>query len=70
MDEFAAVIPSPHSTILAVGRAAPRPYVVEGRVEVRTTLKLCLSVDHRVMDGGPAAVFLGRIVHHLENPGE
>jgi pyruvate dehydrogenase E2 component (dihydrolipoamide acetyltransferase) len=54
--------------MLAVGRAALRPYVVDGRLEIRTTIRLCLSVDHRVLDGGPAAEFLGRIVELLEAP--
>jgi len=67
-DEFAAVIAPHQSSMLAVGRAAPRPDVVGGRLEVRTTIWLCLSVDHRVMDGGPAAEFLGRIVELLEAP--
>ncbi len=66
VDEFAAVIPLPHSSILAVGRAVPRPFVVLEQLAIRPTLKLCLSVDHRVMDGGPAAEFLGRIVAALE----
>lgn len=70
VDEFAAVIASPQSSMLAVGRATPRPWVVDGQVAVRTTLKLCLSVDHRVMDGGPAAKFLDRIRGLLENPAE
>jgi pyruvate dehydrogenase E2 component (dihydrolipoamide acetyltransferase) len=51
-----------------VGRAAPRPFVVDGRLEARTTLRLCLSVDHRVLDGGPAAKFLGHVVALIENP--
>lgn len=68
VDEFAAVIYPPQSTLLAVGRAAPRPVVRGGRIEIGTTLRLCLSVDHRVMDGGPAAAFLGRIVERLEQP--
>jgi pyruvate dehydrogenase E2 component (dihydrolipoyllysine-residue acetyltransferase) len=67
-DEFAAVIAPHQSSILAVGRASPRPYVVNGQLTVRTTLKLCLSVDHRVLDGWPAAEFLGRIVELLETP--
>lgn len=67
-DEFAAVIAPHQSSMLAVGRAAPRPYVVDGRLEIRTTIRLCLSVDHRVLDGGPAAEFLGRIVELLEAP--
>jgi pyruvate dehydrogenase E2 component (dihydrolipoamide acetyltransferase) len=68
VDEFAAVISPPQSSMLAVGRAAPRPWVVSGQVVVRTTLKLCLSVDHRVMDGATAARFLGRIVEFMEHP--
>ena len=68
VDEFAAVIAPPHSSMLAAGRAAPRPFVVEGKLAVRTTLRLCLSVDHRVMDGSPAAQWLGRIVDLLEHP--
>ena len=70
VDEFAAVIAPPQSSMLAVGRAAPRPFVVEGQLAIRTTLKLCLSVDHRVMDGGPAAKFLGRVVELIEHPAE
>lgn len=68
VDEFAAVIYPPQSTLLAVGRAAPRPLVVGSDLRVRTTLRLCLSVDHRVLDGEPAAAFLGRIVERLEQP--
>lgn len=68
VDEFTAVIPLPHSSILAVGRAAPRPFVVREQLVSCPTLKLCLSVDHRVMDGAPAAEFLGRIAAALENP--
>lgn len=67
-DEFAAIIAPQQSSILAVGRAALRPFVVDGRLEARTTIRLCLSVDHRVLDGGPAASFLGRIVELIENP--
>ena len=70
VDEFAAVIAPPQSTMLAVGRAAPRPYVLDGRLAVRSTLRLCLSVDHRVLDGAPAAEFLGLIVDLLETPGK
>jgi pyruvate dehydrogenase E2 component (dihydrolipoamide acetyltransferase) len=67
-DEFSAVIAPHQSSMLAVGRAAQRPYVVDGRLDVRFTLRLCLSVDHRVMDGGPAAEFFGLIIQLLEDP--
>lgn len=67
-DDFSAVIAPHQSSMLAIGRAAPRPYVVDGKLRIRTTIRLCLSVDHRVLDGGPAAEFLGRIVELIENP--
>lgn len=68
VDEFAAIISPPHSSMLAVGRAASRPAVFEEQLCVRQTLRLTLSVDHRVMDGGPAAYFLDRIVALLQAP--
>jgi pyruvate dehydrogenase E2 component (dihydrolipoamide acetyltransferase) len=68
VDEFAAIISPPQSSMLAVGRLAERPAVHEGRLCVRQTMNLTLSVDHRVMDGVPAAEFLDRIVELLETP--
>ncbi len=68
VDEFAAIIPPPQSSILAVGRIAERPFVVDGQLAVRSTMKLCLSIDHRVMDGTVGAEFLGKIVDLLEKP--
>lgn len=68
VDDFLAVISPPQSSILSVGRLALRPWVVEGKVIARPTLRLGLAVDHRVMDGLPAATFLGTIIDHLENP--
>ena len=70
VDEFAAVIAPTQSGMLSVGRAASRPYVVNGQLEVRMTVRLCLSADHRVTDGGPAAEFLGRVVQYLESPAQ
>jgi len=68
VDEFQAVIMPPQSTMLAVGRAMPRPFVVTDQVCVRPTMRLWLSVDHRVMDGRPATEFLSHIAMYLENP--
>jgi len=68
VDEFAAIMYPPQSSMLAIGRMAPRPFVVEGDLCVRPTVRMCLSVDHRVMDGASAAEFLGRIAELLEQP--
>jgi pyruvate dehydrogenase E2 component (dihydrolipoamide acetyltransferase) len=68
VDEFSALIAPPQSSILAVGRLAPRPYVVDGQLVVRPTVRLTLAADHRVMDGALAADLLGRIVTLIEQP--
>jgi len=68
VDDFGAIIFPPQSSILAVGRVAPRPFVVGNELCVRTTIRLSLSVDHRIMDGVNAGGYLGQIVEFLENP--
>jgi pyruvate dehydrogenase E2 component (dihydrolipoamide acetyltransferase) len=65
---FAAIINPPQVAILATGRAAPRPVVVDGAVVVRTLLTATLSADHRAVDGAAAARFLGRLKSRLEGP--
>lgn len=66
IDEFNAIINPPESAILAVGRIAEKPSVVEGRIEVQPQMALTLSVDHRIINGLPAAQFLARIKDLLE----
>jgi pyruvate dehydrogenase E2 component (dihydrolipoamide acetyltransferase) len=68
VDEFAPIISPPQSSMLAVGRVAERPAAFEGKLCLRQTMHLTLSIDHRVMDGVPAAEFLDRIVDLLERP--
>ncbi len=68
--QFRAVINPPESAILAVGSTVRRPIVVDDqdRVEVRPTMSLTLSADHRVIDGIVAARFLSDMVVGLESP--
>jgi pyruvate dehydrogenase E2 component (dihydrolipoamide acetyltransferase) len=68
VDEFTPIISPPQSTMLAIGRVAERPAAFEGRLCLRHTMHLTLAVDHRVMDGVPAAEFFDRIVEVLEKP--
>jgi len=68
VDEFTAIISPPQSSMLAIGRVAERPAAFEGRLCLRQTMHLTLAVDHRVMDGVPAAEFFDRIVEVLEKP--
>jgi pyruvate dehydrogenase E2 component (dihydrolipoamide acetyltransferase) len=68
VDQFNAVINPPESAILAAGRIALRPFVVDRQLAVRETIALTLSVDHRVIDGVAASQFLESIVTEIENP--
>jgi pyruvate dehydrogenase E2 component (dihydrolipoamide acetyltransferase) len=68
VDEFSPIISPPQSSMLAVGRLAERPAAYEGKLCLRKTMHLTLSVDHRVMDGVPAAEFLDHVVESLEKP--
>jgi len=68
VEEFDAIVNPPQSCILAAGRIALRPFVADGRLVVRPTLKLTLTVDHRVADGVLAATFLNAIAKSIEQP--
>jgi pyruvate dehydrogenase E2 component (dihydrolipoamide acetyltransferase) len=68
IDAFTPILNPPESGILGVGRVVRRPVAVGERVEVRPTVVLSLTFDHRVVDGAPAAQFLQRVKHILEHP--
>jgi pyruvate dehydrogenase E2 component (dihydrolipoamide acetyltransferase) len=60
------IINYPEVAILATLKIADRPRVEDGRVVVRKTLPLCLSFDHRVVDGAEAARFMNELKKILE----
>ncbi len=68
VDSFTAIVNPPEICILAVSRTVDRPVVVNGQIVIRPMMNLCLSYDHRVLDGAPAARFLQEIKHNIENP--
>jgi pyruvate dehydrogenase E2 component (dihydrolipoamide acetyltransferase) len=67
-DIITPIINPPQSAILALGRIAPQPGVHQGQVCVRTMTHLCMTHDHRVIDGVPASLFLGRVKEIIETP--
>jgi pyruvate dehydrogenase E2 component (dihydrolipoamide acetyltransferase) len=68
VDAFTPLLDPPQTAILGVGRARPRPVVVEGALAVRTIAVLSLTFDHQVVDGAPAAAFLDAVLDLLEDP--
>jgi pyruvate/2-oxoglutarate dehydrogenase complex dihydrolipoamide acyltransferase (E2) component len=49
-----------------VGGMSPRPWTVDGRVEVREVVDLTVTVDHNVVDGAPAARFAAQLRRLVE----
>jgi pyruvate dehydrogenase E2 component (dihydrolipoamide acetyltransferase) len=68
IEEFAAIITPPQSSVLAVGAVRETPVVVDGRVEPGKRMRMTLAVDHRVTDGAQGAEALARIKWLLEHP--
>jgi pyruvate dehydrogenase E2 component (dihydrolipoamide acetyltransferase) len=64
---FTPIVYAPQVAILGLGKGAPRPVVVDGKIAVRTLLPLCLAYDHRVLDGADAVRFLREIIYGLES---
>ena len=62
------IINPPESAILGVGAIIKRPVVVENEITIRSMAYLCLSYDHRFIDGTPAVKFLQKIKQLLQNP--
>jgi pyruvate dehydrogenase E2 component (dihydrolipoamide acetyltransferase) len=62
------IINYPEVAILATMKIADRARVVDGAIVVKKTLPLCLSFDHRVVDGAEAARFTKDLIRFLENP--
>jgi pyruvate dehydrogenase E2 component (dihydrolipoamide acetyltransferase) len=62
----------PQSATTAIGRLVKKPRVSEresgDELVIRPVMKMTLSVDHRIVDGAAAALFLKDIVAALENP--
>jgi 2-oxoglutarate dehydrogenase E2 component (dihydrolipoamide succinyltransferase) len=45
-----------------------RPWVVDGKIEVRPVMYLALSYDHRIIDGRDSVSFLVRVKELIEAP--
>jgi 2-oxoisovalerate dehydrogenase E2 component (dihydrolipoyl transacylase) len=62
-----SIIAPPQAGILAMDAIVKRPVVVEGdAIAIRSMMNLCLSFDHRVLDGVSAARFLQGVRRFLE----
>ena len=63
------IINFPEAAILGTHKISKRPVVREGKVEVRDTMFLSLSFDHRILDGAYAARFVNKVAGVVQDAG-
>ena len=60
------IINQPQAAILTTESIVKRPVVINDAIAVRQMMNMCLSFDHRIIDGMMAGQFLGTIKKRLE----
>ena len=65
---FTPIVNFPEVAILGMGRSRQEPVVRDGRIEARFIMPICLSYDHRVVDGADGARFTRHLAESLEDP--
>ncbi|MCM3269683.1 dihydrolipoamide acetyltransferase family protein [Paenibacillus elgii] len=65
----APIINPPQVAILTVEAIVKRPIVVDNMIAVRDMMNICLSLDHRVLDGLVCGRFLKRVKQNIEGCG-
>jgi len=64
------IINYPQAAILQVESIVKRPVIIDGMIAVRDMVNLCLSLDHRVLDGLVCGRFMQRVKELLEAASE
>jgi 2-oxoisovalerate dehydrogenase E2 component (dihydrolipoyl transacylase) len=60
------IINQPQAAILTTEAIVKRPVVINDAIAVRHMMNMCLTFDHRIIDGMMAGQFLGTIKNRLE----
>lgn len=68
VEHFNPIINLPQVAILGVCAAQERLFLEQGTVKAKTMLPLCLTHDHRVIDGVCGMNFLNKVKGYLEKP--
>jgi len=63
------IINYPQAAILTFESIVKRPVVINDMIAVRSMVNLCLSLDHRILDGVICGRFLQRVKENLESFG-
>jgi len=61
------IINHPQAAILQVESIVKRPVIKDGMIAISDMVNLCLSIDHRILDGLVCGRFLNKVKDILEN---
>ncbi len=68
VDSFSPIINQPEVAILGITAIKDTLVPISGEIVIRPMMNLCLTADHRAVDGAVAAQFLAHLKEALENP--
>ena len=58
----------PELAILEMQQIREMPRVAEGEIMIRKVMNLCLTIDHKIIDGAVGQRFLNSVKRYIENP--
>lgn len=62
------IINHPEVGIMGINKIYQKPMVHAGEIAIRWACNICLSFDHRVVDGADGARFCNHVIRLLQNP--
>jgi len=60
------IINSPQAVIMTFESIVRKPVVIQEMIAIRSIANLCLSYDHRIVDGMICSRFMQQVKHYLE----
>jgi len=60
------IINYPQAAILTLEAVVPRPVVIDDAIAIRHLVNLCISFDHRILDGAQAGAFMVSVKAKME----
>ncbi|MCY3639119.1 MAG: 2-oxo acid dehydrogenase subunit E2, partial [Chloroflexi bacterium] len=60
------IINHPQAAILTTEAVVKRPVVIGDAIAIRSMMNICLTFDHRIMDGAEASTFTNAVKRRLE----
>ena len=61
------IINHPQAAILQVESVVKKPVVIDDMIAIRSMVNLCISIDHRILDGLQTGQFMNHIKNVLNN---